>query len=132
MILPVPLSWLNNACRLFTTSGWSSTNARDPFNPCSSLPQCPTKMVRLGFGYIFFKIRMASIITIVPVPLSVAPVAPSHESKWAESITYSLLFSVPFISPMVLKVGTSPNSFDFANTLITGALPDAVSLYNRP
>ena len=41
--------------------------------------------------------RIASIIVIVPVPLSVAPCEPSHESKCAESRTYSFGFSVPLI-----------------------------------
>ncbi len=45
---------------------------------------------------------MASIMTKVPVPLSVAPVPPSQESKCAESTTYSSGFSVPLISASVL------------------------------
>ena len=41
--------------------------------------------------------RIASIAIIVPVPLSVAPDDPSHESKCAESITYSFGFSDPLM-----------------------------------
>ena len=40
--------------------------------------------------------RIASSIVMVPVPLSVAPLPASHESRCAESITYSFGFSVPF------------------------------------
>ena len=75
-------------------------------------------MVLLGLGYSFFKMRMVSIIRMEPVPLSVAPVPPSQESKWADSMTYSSGFSALLISPMVLKVGTVPRSFDSATTLI--------------
>ena len=56
--------------------------------------------------------RIASIIVIVPVPLSVAPDEPSHESKCAESRTYSFGFSVPGIVPMVLNTGCSPSDCD--------------------
>ena len=52
---------------------------------------------------------MTSIIMTVPVPLSVAPDAPSHESKCAESMTYSSGFSVPGIVAMVLNTGCSPS-----------------------
>ena len=45
---------------------------------------------------------MASIIMMVPVPLSVAPEPPSHESKWAESITYSLGSSDPLMDATTL------------------------------
>ena len=53
---------------------------------------------------------MASIAIMVPVPLSVAPDEPSHESKCAESITYSFGFSLPLIIAMVLNTGCSPSS----------------------
>ena len=43
----VPLSWLNATCSPAMTSGWSSPNASDPIVPCSSPPQCPTRIVRL-------------------------------------------------------------------------------------
>ena len=89
-------------------------------------------MVRFGSGYTFFRMRIASIMTMVPVPLSVAPVAPSQESKWADSMTYSFGFSFPLISARVLKVGTSPSSFDWVSMLIMGALPDSVSRYTSP
>ena len=105
---PVPLSWLNSACSPSTTSGWSAANAREPLSPCSSPLQWPTRIVRFGFGYTAFSIRIASIIMIVPVPLSVAPDAASHESKCAESITYSSGFSAAAISAIVLNTGTSP------------------------
>lgn len=49
---------------------------------------------------------------MVPVPLSVAPLAPSQESKWAERIIYSSGFSVPSMRAMVLKVGATPKSLD--------------------
>ena len=65
--------------------------------------------------------RIASSIVIVPVPLSVAPEPPSQESKWAESITYSLGRALPFISPMTLNTGTSPSACDSALTSMTGA-----------
>ena len=54
--------------------------------------------------------RIASIAISVPVPLSVAPDEPSHESKCADSITYSSGFSVPLITPIVLNAGCSPSS----------------------
>ena len=56
--------------------------------------------------------RMASIMVNVPVPLSVAPCPPSQESKWADNMTYSSGFSLPFISAIVLNEGTMPKSFE--------------------
>src|SRR5690606_16757454 len=103
------------------SSGLSRTNERDPFNPCSSLPHNPTKIVRLGLGRTFFKTRATSIIAIVPVPLSVAPEPPSHESRCADRITYSSGNSDPLISAMVLKDGTFPKCLDEVSTLIFGA-----------
>lgn len=67
---PVPLSWLNSAWRWATMSGWFATKAREPSRPFSSDAQCPTRMVRRGWGAASFRIRIASIIVIVPVPLS--------------------------------------------------------------
>ena len=89
-------------------------------------------MVRLGFGYTNFKIRMASIIVSVPVPLSVAPCAASQESKCADSITYSSGFSVPLISAMVLNEGTIPKSFEPVSILIIGLSPDSTKRYKVP
>ena len=63
---------------------------------------------------------MASIIMIVPVPLSVAPEAPSQESKCAFRRTYSSGNSVPRISPTTLKTGTSPMNSASASSRSTG------------
>jgi hypothetical protein len=63
---------------------------------------------------------MASIIVTVPLPLSVAPDAASHESKWAESTTYSFGFSLPRNSAMTLKTGVSPRNCVSAFTRSTG------------
>ena len=76
--------------------------------------------------------RIASIMVSVPVPLSVAPCAPSQESKCAESITYSSGFSVPFISAMVLKEGTMPKSLEAVSILIIGLSPDSTKRYKVP
>ena len=89
-------------------------------------------MVRLGFGYTFLRIRAASNMVIVPVPLSVAPVAPSQESKCADRITYSSGNSVPGIVAIVLKVGTLPKSFDSATIFICGLAPCSTIRYNMP
>ena len=48
------------------------------------------------------RIRIASSIVIVPVPLSVAPDDPSHESKCDESTTYSSGFSLPLVRFVLL------------------------------
>ena len=53
---------------------------------------------------------MASSMVSVPVPLSVAPDEPSHESKWADSMTYSSGFSLPGMVAMTLDTGCSPRS----------------------
>ena len=45
---------------------------------------------------------MASIIMMVPDPLSVAPEAPSQESRWAVRSTYSSGSSEPLSSPITL------------------------------
>ena len=58
--------------------------------------------------------RIASSMVMVPVPLSVAPEPPSHESKCAESITYSSGFSEPLISAITLNTGISPRNSDSA------------------
>ena len=63
---------------------------------------------------------MASSMVIVPVPLSVAPDPPSHESKCAESITYSFGNSVPGMVAIVLKTGPSPRNSASASTSMTG------------
>ena len=44
---------------------------------------------------------MASIATTEPAPLSVAPVPPCQESRWAPSMTTSSFLSVPGISAIV-------------------------------
>jgi hypothetical protein len=47
------------------------------------------RIVRRGFTCSAFRIRMTSIATTVPAPLSVAPVAAIHESRWPPTITTS-------------------------------------------
>ena len=106
--------------------------AREPFSPCSSPPQCPTRMVRFGRGYTCFRIRIASSIVTVPVPLSVAPEEPSHESKWAESMTYSSGFSVPGMTAIVLNTGTSPRARASDASRITGPWLRAASRQRSP
>ena len=58
------------------------------------------RMVRLGLNPKSLRMRMASTITMQPEALSVAPVPPCQESKWAPSRTISSLSfgSVPGIS----------------------------------
>ena len=51
-------------------------------------------MVRRGLMSSAFKMRTASIITMVPAPLSVAPVPACQESRWAPSMTTSSFLSV--------------------------------------
>ena len=87
---------------------------------------------RVGFGYTFLRIRAASSIVIVPVPLSVAPVAPSQESKCAERMMYSFGNSFPGMVAIVLKVGTVPNSLDSATIFIFGFAPCSTMRYNIP
>ncbi len=72
--------------------------------------------------------RRASIITTVPVALSVAPDEPSHESKWALSMMYSLGRRAPRISAMVLETGTvSPVNSARVSTRSMGLSPLALS-----
>jgi hypothetical protein len=70
---PVPLSWLNNSLQVGNNFGMVFNKSAGAVNPCSSLPQWPTNMVRFGLGYTFLRMRIASIMVKVPVPLSVAP-----------------------------------------------------------
>ena len=63
----------------------------------------------------------------VPVPLSVAPDDPSHESKCAERITYSSGFSRPRIVAIVLNAGTSPSRSASASMRTIGFWPCAAS-----
>ena len=51
--------------------------------------------------------RITSIITALPAPLSVAPVPECQESKWAPTITISSFFAPPGISPMMFRPSTS-------------------------
>jgi hypothetical protein len=97
-IRQVPLSWLKEAWRFVHHLRVVLGERPEPISPCSSAPQWATRMVRRGFGYVSFRIRIASIIMIVPVPLSVAPEPPSHESRCAVRRTYSSGSSVPGIS----------------------------------
>ena len=54
-----------------------------------------------------FRMRMTSIITALPAPLSVAPVPACQESKCAPIITTSSAFLPPGISPTMLAEFTS-------------------------
>ena len=47
--------------------------------------------------------RITSIITALPAPLSVAPVPVCQESKWAPTMTTSSFLSLPGISPMMFS-----------------------------
>src|SRR5262249_60708815 len=107
---PVPLSWLNPPCSPFTISGWSSENALEPTSPSSSPVQCPATIVRCGCGSTCLRILIASSIVIVPVPLSVAPDEPSHESKCADRSTYSFALAAPGSVATTLYTGCSPSS----------------------
>ena len=89
-------------------------------------------IVRFGCGYACLRMRIASIIVMVPVPLSVAPCDPSHESKCADSITYSFGFSVPLIMPKVLNTGTSPSDSASALTRSCGDCLRSVRRKSRP
>ena len=73
-----------------------------PSSPCSSPLQSMNRIVRLGFTPAFMSILAASSVVAQPVPLSVAPVAPSHESMCPPTITYSSGFSVPGMSAITL------------------------------
>jgi len=77
---------------MFVLFWWSSTNALDPFKPCSSLPNGCNDGSAWDLIHAFFKIQNSSIITKVPVPLSVATRC-SVPSKRAERIMYSSGFS---------------------------------------
>ena len=72
-----------------------------------------------------FRMRIASIITSVPVPLSVAPLEPSQLSKCALSITYSLFFSPPGIIAITFPTGISPWNQLSAFTRTRGCWPRA-------
>ena len=65
--------------------------------------------------------------------LDPAPDEPSHESKWADSMTYSLGRSLPLISAMVLNTGTlSPTNSASAVIRRIGPCPFSVRRYTRP
>ena len=59
-------------------------------------------MVRRGFRPAALRMRIASIITAEPTPLSVAPVPECHESKCAPIITTSSALSLPGSSAITL------------------------------
>ncbi len=59
-------------------------------------------MVRRGFSPIDWISRAASSMIEDPMPLSVAPVAECHESRWPPSITISSALSLPGISATTL------------------------------
>ena len=71
-------------------------------------------------------------MTMLPVPLSVAPDPPSHESKWAERTTYSSGSSVPRISPITLAVGMSSSIVLSASTRSFGPWSIRASRHTRP
>ena len=106
---PVPESIFKYAAS-FAYSGFglsklpkcSRTYACDPRMPSSSPLQSATRIVRRGATPIAFRMRAASIIVAQPIALSVAPVAPCHESRCPPSITTSSCLSVPGISAIVL------------------------------
>ena len=68
---------------------------REPRSPCSSPLQRAMRIVRLGLTPRAFRIRTASIVATTPAPLSVAPVPPCQESRWAPSMTTSPFLSDP-------------------------------------
>jgi len=69
----------------------------------------------------------------VPVPLSVAPVAPCQLSRWAESRTYSLGSSVPLSSATTSNIGTSAGvACDSAVSLTRGPCLFVARRYRRP
>ena len=75
---------------------------------------------------------MASSMVMVPVPLSVAPEPASHESKCADSITYSSGSSLPGIVAIVLNTGPSPRNSASDMTSKTGLCPFSASRNTRP
>jgi hypothetical protein len=76
--------------------------------------------------------RMASIITSAPVALSVAPDAPSHESKWALSTTYSSRRRRPRIIATVFMACAAPVYSARASTRSTGPCPFAARRKSSP
>ena len=87
-------------------------------------------IVRCGAGYTFRRMRIASIMISVPVPLSVAPDAPSHESKCAERITYSPPRAAPGMVAMVLFAGCVSRNREDATIRTRGRSPAAASRYS--
>ena len=69
---------------------------------------------------------------IVPVPLSVAPDPPSHESRCADSTMYSSGFSLPGIVAIVLNSGTSSSHLALASTSRMGFWPCLASRKTKP
>ena len=65
------------------------------------------RTVRSMLRFSVFRIRITSIITALPAPLSVAPVPACQESKCAPIITNSSFFLPPGISPTILAEFTS-------------------------
>ena len=79
-------------------------------------------MVRFGFTPAFMRMRAASRVVAHPVPLSVVPVAPSHESMWPPTITYSSGLSVPGMSARTLYslIGPFLKKLRMSNSRVTG------------
>ena len=69
-------------------------------------------MVRLGLSPDCAMMRAASRVAMAPVPLSVAPVPRSQESRWAPTITTWPGCSVPLISATVFHCGTESFMFN--------------------
>jgi hypothetical protein len=75
---------------------------------------------------------MASIITSTPVPLSVAPEAASHESKWALSTTYSSGRRRPRTMATVFMACAAPVYSARASTRSAGPCPLRARRASRP
>ena len=92
--------------------------------------------LRADFGYTARAVETAlgvgAHLTSVPAPLSAPPEPPSHESKCAESTTYSFGFSLPCNSAMVLNTGCSPRIWDSVRTRSVGPWLFSASLKTSP
>src|SRR6266446_919418 len=127
--LPVPVSWTSTPEIFGSSSLCAFTYAREPFKPCSSPVNSTNRIVRFGFAPTFCKARAAASTAIDPVPLSVAPVPRSQESRCAPMITNSSGFSVPRISATVLYTCTGfPLKLPSIAAAPTGQSPPLASL----
>ncbi len=92
------------------------------------------RTVRSSFAFMAFRMRITSIITALPAPLSVAPVPLCHESRCAPTITISSAFDPPGISPVTLYVSAlaaeiSACKFSRTRTGIFFSVSRAMRLY---